>query len=221
MPKRERKKKEDKRDEKYRLEIAKQVDAAIERRQKSAAAQAKRQAKGRRALEAHRTRKIQETARRQAKTTARRAFRVKMGNPIAVEDCGPPPLYLERLPAVWEQSQRRVGPAEKRRAFLRSFGLTALLLACPLFALWGMGQAYEAVRVNGFADYTTPLDVVAENNVWGIRIFDFVLRSDRLPAGVQWLVQVIWQLAGPAVQLICQFLQWVPRLLLRLLHALV
>ena len=219
MPREVKKSKEEKREEKYRQRTARQVEAAIDKRRKSAVSRAKRVDRMRRVWEHRKDKRQAAAARRQSRLAARRAFRVRRNTPIFLTEYGPPPAYLQNMPEVWRRSQRRVSPSEKRRDFFRAFGLTALVLACPILALWGMGEAYEAVRVNGFADYTAPLGLYTVGNVQGIRIFDYVLQPDRLPSFIQIGALALWKLTGPAVQLVAQALWWIPRLLLCLVGA--
>lgn len=57
----------------------------------------------------------------------------------------------------------------KIKLYLRSFGLTAVILFCCSFAIWGTAKAYEGIRQVGFGDYSGAFDF--ENGI--LRLFDF------------------------------------------------
>ena len=205
-------KKDEKKEGKYCRAVAKQVDAAIKHRQKATAALSRHKVKTRRKMEARQRRAEEKRERTRMKAIRKRAWNVKRSQPIPAAACGVQPAYLLDMPQR-EEPGRPGGhglfaPAQQAD-FLRAFWLTALLLLCPLLALWGMGEAYAAVRANGFADFTTPL-ALPDAADGGLRIFDFWLEADGLAAPVRIFLDVLWRLWSPAVRLAVQLLELLP-----------
>lgn len=205
-------KKDGNKEEKYCRAVAKQVDAAIRHREKATAAQSRHKVKTRRRMEARQRRTEERRERARMKTLRKRAWNVKRSQPIPAAACGVQPAYLLEMPRSEEPGRpggHGLFAPDRRADFLRAFWLTALLLLCPLLALWGMGEAYAAVRANGFADFTTPL-ALPDTAGGGLRIFDFVLEADDLAAPVRIFLDILWRLWGPAVRLAVQLLELLP-----------
>lgn len=206
---REVKKKDEKREEKYCRAVARQVDTALKRQQKSAAVQSRRRAKTCKKMEAKQQKTEEKRMRARRKTARKRAWNVKRNRPVSAPACGASPAYLSRMPRREAAGPGRAPAPAVRTDFIRAFWLTALLLLCPLLALWGMGEAYTAVRANGFADFTTPLSL-PDTAGGGLRAFDFVLGADGLPLPVRICLEIVWRLWSPALRLTLQLLYTLP-----------
>lgn len=208
-------KKDEKKEEKYCRAVAKQVDAAIKHRQKATAALSRHKAKARIKMEKRQRRAEEKRERARIKTARKRAWNVKRSQPIPAPPCGVQPAYLSDMPDRRDEGRsggRRILAPAQRADFLRAFWLTALLLLCPLLALWGMGEAYAAVRANGFADFTAPL-ALPDDAGGGLRIFDFVLGADGPAAPVRIFLELLWRLWDPALRLTAQLLGLVPAII--------
>ena len=195
------KSKDVKREEKYCRAVSKQVDEALRHKERAAASLSRQKAKKRKKIEAQQARTAARKEAKKQKSARQKAWRIKRQRPI--ETCEAGPAYLELMPASGPPGSRRfLSDEQTRRNFFRTFWLTALLLACPLIALWGMGEAYTAVRVNGFADYTPPLAVYSAADGGGFRFFDFLVHPENLAAPVRMAIEVLWRLFNPALRLV-------------------
>lgn len=58
---------------------------------------------------------------------------------------------------------------KKIKIYLRSFGLTAVIIFCLTFTIWGSANAYEGIRQVGFGDYSSAFEF--KNGT--LRLFDF------------------------------------------------
>ena len=58
------------------------------------------------------------------------------------------------------------------RIFFRSFYISAMVAFCLLLGILGITKAYEGIRLIGFGEYRSAIEI----DEGGIKIFDFNLR---------------------------------------------
>ena len=58
------------------------------------------------------------------------------------------------------------------RIFFRSFYISAMVTFCLSFGIFGIMKAYEGIRLIGFGEYRSAIQI----DKGGIKIFDFNLR---------------------------------------------
>ncbi|HIZ83852.1 MAG TPA: hypothetical protein H9668_05485 [Firmicutes bacterium] len=205
---------EEKKEARYCRAVSQQVDKALKSRQKAGAADARRRTRLARQQAIRREREEERKARIRQRAAARRAWNIKKGRPLPLEA----PVWLTRPAAGRRPDSLRdlLSRKEARAGFLRAFWLTALFIGCPVLALLGMGEAYTAVRANGFAEDVPALALAPSEG--GLRLFDFFIQPDALPGPARWFLQALIQLSGPALRLLWQFFTLLPRVVLGLLQ---
>ncbi len=58
------------------------------------------------------------------------------------------------------------------RLFFRSFFVSTVVVFCLIFGFFGITKAYEGIRLVGFGEYRSAIEIDDE----GIKIFDFILK---------------------------------------------
>ena len=58
------------------------------------------------------------------------------------------------------------------RIFFRSFYISAMVAFCLLLGIFGIMKAYEGIRLIGFGEYRSAIQI----DEGGIKIFDFTLK---------------------------------------------
>ncbi len=57
------------------------------------------------------------------------------------------------------------------RLFFRSFYISSVVVFCLMLGIFGISKAYEGIRLIGFGEYRSAVEIDQE----GIKIFDFTL----------------------------------------------
>lgn len=205
---------EEKKEARYRRAVSRQVEKALQSRQRAGAAAGRRQVRLSRRRDLRRDREAARKARIRRKAAARKMWNIKKGRPIALEIPAwlAPSLQGKRPEVLWDLLSHK----EVRGRFFRAFWLTALFIGCPVLALLGMGEAYTAVRANGFAEEAPALALVSSEG--GLRLFDFFILPEGLPGPARWALQALAQLSGPALRLFWQLVTLLPEAILGLLQ---
>ena len=58
------------------------------------------------------------------------------------------------------------------RLFFRSFFVSSVVVFCLMLGFFGITKAYEGIRLVGFGEYRSAIEIDDE----GIKIFDFTLK---------------------------------------------
>ena len=58
------------------------------------------------------------------------------------------------------------------RLFFRSFFISSTVVFCLIFGFFGITKAYEGIRLVGFGEYRSAIEIDEK----GIKIFDFTLK---------------------------------------------
>ena len=58
------------------------------------------------------------------------------------------------------------------KLFFRSFYISGIVAFCLLLGIFGITKAYEGIRLIGFGEYRSAIEIVEG----GIKIFDFTLK---------------------------------------------
>jgi len=102
--------------------------------------------------------------------------------------------------------------------FFRSFWITLLLIFCPIAAIFGMTQAYEAIRVNGFADYSPAIAIDNGDNSKVVRLFDYSVEIPAFSSQVKEIAAVSTKLINPIVRIIAKGFADLPKSLITLIN---
>lgn len=160
------------------------------------------------------------------------------GKPLDAEDTvqtaynerpvkGDTPVFFPRLHPESLLKDKRGAEAsmpQKRRAvrvfssFSRSFGVTAILFLCPLLLLYGTSTAYEAVRANGFADFSPAVSFVNDDIGTKLQLFDYVI-DFTLPQPVYEAANYLLRLIPMDFRLIIDLFAKLPEIIYSLIHS--